>query len=75
MATIMSSIVSIMVIAFVMTGVVLALLLIHFLSVYFKGDKDPEELVSELKALRREAGESDGISRHSLFYSFFFRER
>lgn len=75
MASIISSIASFIVIALVMSGVVFALLVIHFLSTYFKNLRNPEDITSDLKALRKEAGESMGISRHSLFYCFFFRGR
>lgn len=59
------------VVAFVIAGVVIILLAIHFGAGYLFGDRESDagRLRDELEA------ESGGISRHNLFYRFFFRNQ
>lgn len=58
------------VVTFVIIGVVMILLAIRFGADYLFGD---HSIVNEEK-LKRDLSASDrGISRHSLFYRFFFR--
>ncbi len=75
MEQILSNIAAVVTLSFILGGVVLVLLVIHFLSTYFRGEEKGRRLQDDLRELRYEAGNSEGVSRHSLFYSFFFREK
>lgn len=61
----------VIVVTFIIVGVVMILLAIHFGADYLFGaghDRDTEKL-------RHELDDSKGISEHNLFYRFFFRNR
>lgn len=73
MENILHDIAALITITFVLGGVVLILLVIHFLSVYFKQDRREGNPADSLQALRHEARNCGGVSPHSLFYHFFFR--
>lgn len=61
----------IVVVTFVIVGVVAILLAIHFGSEYLFGERRPKD---DTESLREELSEGDaGISRHNIFYRFFFR--
>lgn len=74
MENILHDIAAIITITFVLGGVVLLLLVIHFLSVYFKHGEDRDATTDSLSALRDEVRYNGGVSPHNLFYHFFFRK-
>lgn len=73
MENLISNIAGLIFFTLVIGGMVVVMLLLHFLSTYFREQKGKSQ--SEvLSNLRKEVHAASGVSPNSLFYQFFFRK-